>query len=824
MPFSNWIVLLNAAHSASVRSLLAAAPGLLLLLCVAVQAQQGYQKPPQAILDILHAPPTPLVSVSPTRDQLLLVDYVRYPDIAELAEPMLRLAGLRINPNTNGPYRPPRYTGLTLKSIAGGRERKIVVPANASLGFPVWSADGRHFALTNTTAKSIELWVGDVATGALRRLPGVTLNGVYGGGFEWLSDNRTLLCRTVVAGRGKPPVASPVPTGPTIQESFGKTSPIRTYQDLLQNAHDEDLFEYYATSRLKWADSLTGRSVALGKPGLFAFVAPSPDSRYLLVVRNHRPFSYLLPAFFFPKEVEIWDQQGKLVHTVASLPLEDQVPIEGVPIGPRAFAWRATEPATLLWVEALDEGDPKKKVPYRDSVQMQRAPFERAPVEVTRLEERYDGLTWGEKDGLAFVHDYEPDRRWTRTYQIDVDRPGQEKRLIWDRSSQDRYHDPGAPLMRRLPNGEEVMWQQGDALYLAGAGATPEGDRPFLDRFHLTTLQSERLFQTDAKSYETVVTLLADDASRFLTRYETDTEPPNYYLRAARGGAKTALTHFTDPTPQVRAIRKEIVTYRRADGVPLSFTLYLPPDYTPGRPLPTVVWAYPQEFAAADLAGQVSGSPNRFTTLTGISHLFFLTRGYAVLDGATMPVVGDRDTQNNTYVEQIVSSAQAAIDKAVAMGVTDRSRVGIGGHSYGAFMTANLLAHSNLFKAGIARSGAYNRTLTPFGFQSERRTLWEAPEMYLKVSPLMYAHQIKAPLLLIHGEADNNPGTFPLQSERLYQAIQGNGGHVRLVMLPLESHGYSAQESVEHTLYEMVAWFDKYVRQATPSAGAGSRP
>jgi dipeptidyl aminopeptidase/acylaminoacyl peptidase len=280
------------------------------------------------------------------------------------------------------------------------------------------------------------------------------------------------------------------------------------------------------------------------------------------------------------------------------------------------------------------------------------------------------------------------------------------------------------------------------------------------------------------------------------------------------------LTHFPDPAPQLRSITKQLVTYKRADGVPLSFTLYLPANYKKGERLPTIVWAYPLEFSDAGTAGQVSGSPSHFTTIGGISQLFLVTQGYAVLDDATMPVIGDPETMNNTYVEQIVASAKAAIDKAVEMGVADRDRIGVGGHSYGAFMTANLLAHSDLFRAGVARSGAYNRTLTPFGFQSERRTLWEAPEMYMKVSPFMHADKIKHPILLIHGMADDNSGTFPIQSERLYQAIKCNGGIVRYVQLPYEAHGYLARESTEHTLYEMVSWFDKWVKNASASAPA----
>jgi dipeptidyl aminopeptidase/acylaminoacyl peptidase len=388
-------------------------------------------------------------------------------------------------------------------------------------------------------------------------------------------------------------------------------------------------------------------------------------------------------------------------------------------------------------------------------------------------------------------------------------------KTLTERNMQDRYKDPGQFLTETLPNGSRVLAESGGYFFLEGNGASPQGDRPFLDRFDPVTGKKERLFQCDADHYETVVALLNDDASRFLTRRESPTEPPNYYIREANG-KMTAFTTFPNPTPQIAGITKQLVTYKRADGVPLSFTLYLPPNYKAGTRLPTVVWAYPLEYNDADTAGQISGSTKRFTTFSATSHLFFLLEGYAILDGATIPIIGTPDEANNTYVEQLTTSAKAAIDKAAEMGVTDPERVGVGGHSYGAFMTANLLAHTDLFRAGIARSGAYNRTLTPFGFQSERRTFWEAQDVYLRMSPFMIANKIKEPILLIHGEADNNTGTFPIQSERMYAAIRGNGGTVRYVTLPHESHGYAAKESTEHVLYEMLTWFDKHVKNAPP--------
>lgn len=791
------------------------------LATAAALSAQTYQKPPQAVLDVLNAPVPPTGALSPTREYMLLAQGVRYPPISELAQPMLRLAGLRINPNTTGRHRAPYFVALTLKKVSDGSERKVELPAGAHAGLPVWSADGRRFAFINTTPTGIELWAGDPSAARVWKLKNVAVVAVYGKAVRWMPDNRTLLVQTVPAGRGAPPAAEAVPTAPNVQESSGRPGPVRTYQDLLKNPHDADLFDYYATSQLALVDAESGRATPLGAPAVYEEAEPSPDGAHLLVARLQRPYSYLHPADDFPKEVEVWSRDAKVEHKLASLPLADEVPIEGVPKGPRSYQWHPTEPATLVWAEALDGGDPRTKAAHRDRILSLKAPFDGQPSEVFKTEHRFRGLEWDESGQLMFVRDYDRDKRWVRTQLLDSNNPSAAPRVVWSHSSNERYNHPGTPLMSVLPNGQSVIERQGDFIYLTGSGATPEGDRPFLDRLSLQTLKAERLFRSDEKAYETVVALVKDDASQFITRRERPIEPANYYVRTLGPGAASdsslrALTNIPDATPQLRDIKKQLVKYKRADGVDLSFTLYLPPGYREGTRLPTVVWAYPLEFNDPATAGQVTGSTQRYTAITGPSHLFFLLAGYAVLDNTTMPIVGDPETMNNNYVEQIVASAKAAIDKAVEMGVTDPDRVGVGGHSYGAFMTANLLAHSDLFRAGIARSGAYNRTLTPFGFQSERRTLWEAPEMYIKVSPFMVANKINEPILLIHGEADDNTGTFPVQSERMYQALRGNGATVRYVTLPLEAHGYASRETTEHVLWEMISWFDKHVKNAPP--------
>jgi dipeptidyl aminopeptidase/acylaminoacyl peptidase len=774
-----------------------------------------YQVPPRAIQDILDAEPLPGVAVSPARDVMVLLPRRSMPSIAELAKPMLRLAGVRVDPATNGPHRAPSGTGITLRTIATGAERRVQVPADAHIAFIGFSPDGKRFAYTNTLAERIDLYVADVASAHARRVD-AALNPLAGG-CDWTRDSASLLCTFVPAGRGPAPPAPAAPSGPNIQENVGPPGPIPTFQDLLASAHDENLFEYFFTSELGFVDAATGRRITVGRPGLVAATA-SPNAEYLLVSRIKRPFSRLLTYGGFPQDIEIWNRRGERVRTIADVPMRDRVPINGVITGPRGHRWAPLEPATLVWVEALDGGDLRNTVPHRDRVVSLVAPFDGGPVEVAKTEYRFGSVNWTEQ-GFILLSENDRASRTTRTWVFN--RSWGEPRKLWDRPQQDTYGDPGAPMQRP---GAGVILQQGDFVYLTGAGASPEGDRPFLDRLNLRTFATERLFRSETTSYESVVGLVDDGAARILTRRETKTTPPNYVVRDLAGKTEQAVTTFSDPHPQItRAMADRLfVTYTRKDGVGLSGTIYLPVGYERGQRVPMLVWAYPREFVDPAAAGQVVGSPNRYTSVTGASHLLLLARGYAIFDGPTMPIVGPGETANDKYVEQLVASAEAAIDKAVELGIADRGRVAVGGHSYGAFMTANLLAHSDLFVTGVARSGAYNRTLTPFGFQSERRTFWEAPAVYANMSPFYFAHEINEPVLLIHGEADDNSGTFPIQSERLYMALKGHGATVRYVTLPHEAHGYAARESVLHVVAETVNWLDKYLKPAPSGAGGTS--
>jgi len=814
-----------------------------------VEGAFGYNQPPKNILDVMLAPSPPVPRVSPTEDAILLVSWQDYPSIARVSSPFLRLAGARVEPRNHSKHDTPGGYGITpcargfdlvpiARSSGTGAQIHVALPAGACPGGPIWAADGNRFAFVNLAAESVELWVGDAKTGEVHQVPGARLNPMFDDAMQWMPDQKTLLVKLVPEGMGSPPSEPIVPSGPSVQETDGKKGQSSTYEnrDTLASKHDEDLFDYYAASQLALIDAATAAITPVGKPGNYESLDPAPDGQHILVNAIHKPYSYVTTYDRFPKEVEVWDVSQPshvLSHTIASLPLADRVPISGVPLGPRDFSWRATAPATLIWAEALDGGDWNVKVPDRDKIMLLKAPFGSPAVEITRTEQRYAGFSWGEQASVALLNEYDFNRHWRRTFVIDVDDPQRKPRLLWDLSTDEKYANPGNPVPRQLANGSSVIRQEGDSIYLAGTGSSPDGDRPFLDRLDLNALKYERLFRSDKTCYERFLSFAGTGTGTFLTWHQTPTEPPNAFLRTigksldapAGEGAfvstSVAITHVPDPTPEVRAIKKRLVKYKRADGLDLSFTLYTPPGYQEGTRVPAIVYAYPLDYAEASKAGQVSGSEETFTLLR--QYRLLLLAGYAIIDNASFPIVGDPKKAYDTYLEQLVADAKAAVDEAVRLGVADPDRIGVTGHSHGALMTVNLVAHSDLFRAGVATSGSYNKTLTPFGFQNERRSVWEASDVYLKVSPFFFADKIKTPLLLMHGAEDANPGTTPLQSSKLYEAIRGNGGTTRLVLLPHEPHWYSAMESNEQLVYEMVRWFDKYVKNAPPRTVTAAR-
>ena len=779
----------------------------------------AYRLPPKAIEDVLRAPVMPAVLVSPTRDTLALVTPLRYPPVADLAQPMLRLAGLRIDPRTNGIHHAASYTSLTIERVSDGKTLRVALPTGAHITSMRYSSDGKHFAFANATPHGTELYVGSTSDASIGRVRGVTLNAIFGDPIAWLPDNTHIVARAVARTAAAPrePI---VPTGPIVQETAGKAGVIVTYEDLLASPYDEQLFDYYGASRLALVDIVTKTAEPFGDRGIYTAVSPSPSGKLLLVDRVRKPYSYLFPYERFPTQSAVVDLHGANVAVIHEQPLLDNLPVDGEPVGPRSIAWKPNVPATLTWFETLDGGDPLANVPARDKIVMRDLSGNSAPIEIGRTTTRVTSLTWLASDDRALVREYDRKARLTRTSLLDTHAGATLKPIGTALRDGDRYNDPGSPITLAASNGSSVIQRSGNSIYLRGAGYGPDGRRPFLDRLNLSDGTSTRLYRSELAPLDTPLFLTGDDAQGIFVQRQSPTMPPNMYLHTAAGDR--ALTSFADPSPQLRGITRRVVSYKRPDGVALSFTLYLPPGYKEGTRLPTFLWAYPLEFNDPGVASQNVNSTQTFTTIGGSSELFMALAGYAVLDDASIPIVGDPQTVNDTYVEQLVAGAKAAIDKAVEIGVTDPDRVAVGGHSYGAFMTMNLLAHSHLFRAGIARSGAYNRTLTPFGFQSERRSYWDATDLYTKVSPFTYANTITDPVLMIHGMKDDNTGTFPIQSERMFAAIKGNGGTARLVMLPDEAHSYLGRESLETTLAEMVSWLDTYLKNAPPRAKAAT--
>ncbi len=773
-----------------------------------------YRRPPEEIAKILEAPLPPAVNVSPDKQKMVLLERSDFPSIEELSRPELRLAGLRINPDNFGPSRQNFFIGVKVKTLSDNKDHDVAgLPSPLLATDFSFSPDSRHISFLQSFSDRIELWVIDLTSYSARKISQQPVNDILGG-YAWFSDARTLIY-PAVASQKPLEAKSRVPSGPVVEENLGRKAPNPTYQDLLKNPYDEKAFEHYATSQPTWV-GLDGSSGTVGPPAIYNVFIPSPDGTLILTKTIHRPFSYIVPAFRFPQKVQVYDRKGKVVKDIIDLPLIDNVPrgFSAVQKGPRNHGWRSDVGATLYWMEAQDDGDPKKPAEIRDKVFSWSAPFTSPPEEILQLPLRYGGFVWGNSTTAIVYESWREDRK-ERAYLFNP--TTKEKKIVIDRMSEDAYSDPGDFVMTTNAFGRLVMLLQADgSTYLTGNGSSPEGDMPFLDQWNLKTGKKTRLWQCKAPYYESVVSLIDPRKVQFISSRESLSDNPNYYLRTPSDKAVTALTAFPHPYPQIKDVKKQVLQYKRADGVDMTANLYLPTGYKKeDGPLPALVWAYPVEYKSKDNAGQVKGSKYTFTRVGSGGPIFWVTRGYAVLDNAAMPVVGEgKEEPNDSYVKQVVMNAEALVEFVTKEGIADRNRIGVGGHSYGAFMTANLLAHCDLFRAGIARSGAYNRTLTPFGFQSEERSYWEAPVVYHSMSPFSFADKIKEPILLIHGEADNTQGTFPVQTERFYNAIKGHGGTARYVLLPYEAHGYRARESVLHMLWEMDRWLETYVKNA----------
>jgi len=789
-------------------------------VCVSLNASAqdaiSYQTPPKEIADLLLAKPTPGVSIDGKAEWILFSERNSYPSVEELAMPEYRIAGLRLNPNNYSPSRQNYINNFSLKNIKSNQTFQVTgLPTPLYAGNLSWNPSENKIAFTNTTQKGVDLYIIDIATKKATKTNKAYLNVVLGSGLTWLNDN-TIIYRTVTKPASAAPTKPLMPKGPTIQQNLGKAAPSATYQDLIKSPFDEQLFEFFATSQL--VKNTAGIESPIGKPSIYARVSLSPDKNYMMVETIRKPFSYLVSAYGFPSTVAITDLTGKPVKVIAELPSS-----EGTPSGydntqnvARGFDWRDDEPATIVWAKPLDSGLINKNVPFHDAVYALSAPFTGTEKELFKTQTRYRGVQWGDAN-LALIMEGLRSKQTSKVSRYNPSTGAVEE--LYSRNQTDAYGNPGSPVTVKNKYGRQVIKtvDNGTKLLMNNpVGSSEKGDLPFLAKFDLSSKKNEIIWRSTEGTYEYVSDVINPDQLILLTRKESQKLVPNYYIKnLVLRVADRPITNFVNPYPSLEGITKEKISYKRADGVDLTGDLYLPKGYNKDKdgPLPTLIWAYPREFNSAADAAQIRGSKDKFTAINWGSPIYWVTRGYAILDNAEMPIVAkDGKKPNDTFIEQLKLNAEAAINKLSDLGVGDKKRMAVGGHSYGAFMTANLLAHTNLFAAGIARSGAYNRTLTPFGFQNEERTYWQAPQLYYEMSPFSYADKIKTPLLLIHGDSDDNPGTFPINSERLFNAIKGAGGTTRFVFLPYEAHGYRGKENILHTLWEEDQWLEKYVK------------
>ncbi|QCR22778.1 prolyl oligopeptidase family serine peptidase [Pontibacter sp. SGAir0037] len=780
---------------------------------VSAQSSTTYQLPPKSIVDLVDAPSSPTVRFNKDGSLMLLLQAPGYASIEQVAQPVIGLAGIKLNPANNSTEAEVSgvYNTILIKETRTGKELSLSgLPQAPMITNVTWSPDGSYFAFSNKTNKGVELWLADTKALKAVQLTDRYLNDAFGKTIQWHPDGKRILAQFVKAGRGDKPVENIVPTGPVIQENLGVITPSRTYQNLLQNAYDEQLMEYYLTSELQLV-SVDGQMTKVGAPAIYRSAAYSPDGKYLMVQTVQKPYSYLVPIYYFPYTTSILDAKGSMLKELHTAPLADNLPtaFDAVIAGPRNHEWRGDAPSTVVWAEAQDNGNPAMEVAVRDAIFTLGAPFSGTPKKLFAMPLRYRRVEWGNKDYAIVEEGWRKNRKVVMTL-INPEN-GKVVKQIANRSSEDTYTDPGNFIHAK---DETLLFDKASqpTVFTEGTGASPQGDRPFVLKWNLVSGKQDTLFKSKAPFYEEPI-FFNNTGLVYISRESTE-DTPNIFAVNIKSRKAQALTNFPDPYPELKGVQKSLLAYPRKDGVQLTATLYLPKDFKKGdAPLPVLIWAYPREYKTLAAAGQVKGSPHRFTRLAFRSPVFWVTRGYAVLDQADMPIVGEgKEEPNDTFLKQIEDNATALIDYIVDMGVADRERIAVGGHSYGAFMTANLLAHTNLFAAGIARSGAYNRTLTPFGFQAEPRTYWQAMDVYNKMSPFNYADKIKTPLLMTHGIDDDNSGTFPIQSERLYSAIKGHGGTVRLVMLPKEFHGYRSRESVLHTFWEQDRWLETYVK------------
>ena len=775
-----------------------------------------YQLPCERIVEIFDRPLHPLVSVLHGQDKMMSYDLSIYIPLEWLAQEVVHYGEINIYSRSRSRPRVNFHSGIHVVDISSATKgleetsfhsTRLDLPKNSAFGGGMPSFSGHALFTIEYLYDRMVLWHVDTSTYETRVLLDGGLTQVTNSVASWFPDNVNLLVSLIPENMEKPELASNVPTGPIIRETTGRESRIITRPNLIQDSHEEALFEYYATTQLGVLNTITGELRRIGSPGVITSTLVSPNSRFVLVHEHIKPFSKTVAYWHFPSRWYVYDlvenREIELVRHPQAVPQFGRVQT-----GKRWFSWHPLMDASLIYVEALDGGESNAPATYRDDIRLLNHPFRGNGRRLFRTAQRLQEISFIDRD-TYILSEFE----WrTNTTITTLVNSRNRRHQISRRHIRAIYDSPGSPVTYTTNRGQTLVLRQGNYIFFIGDGVSRDSRVPFVDKLNVNTFVRQRIVEFDEEDFVQILDFYNNNPERLLILRQNRTTPNNMFLVNLADNTEIALTQIVDNVPELTNLPTRVIRYMREDGVQLSGLLYLPANFDGSERIPLLMSAYPREFIDAATASQIVNQDNRFVRPFGSSNLYMCLDNVAVLVNAAFPIIGDTETANNTFIEQSIMNARAAIDYLYEEGIIDRDKVVISGHSYGAFMVLNMLAHSDLFAGGIAQNGAYNRTLTPFGFQSERRSLWQARDTYINLSPFLFANQIQAPLLLIHSTEDTNPGTFPLQSRRLFEALEGLGKTARYVQLPLEGHNYRARETHLHLLWEYQKFFDDFIR------------
>jgi dipeptidyl aminopeptidase/acylaminoacyl peptidase len=829
--------------------------GLFLLACVPfIYAEEDtYILPPESVQELFSRDKNyvTLDALSPDGKHFLVTRSTELSTLEKMSFETYRLAELEFRPKTNRHWYLDTFgmNGLRVYSFEQRQLKDIPIPADTIVSDMMWSPDGGKVAFLAHRPEGTRVWTADVATGKTSPLGDAfvmaTLTGRRGRGTPATSGSRmlqwtpkgTVITLLVPSDRGPEPERG-VPKSPIIRRTREKPSPTRTQPFLLKDEHDMALFRYYTTAQM--AELAPGKAPRkIGEPAVYMGFSSSPDGQYILAEKLVEPFSFIVGYSSFPNRLDVMDLDGKVVSNIREIPLQENQTRRSSQVlqdFPREVVWHPSG-ATLgfLWKEEKkrdeegEESEDEERTPRRDRIMSLAPPFDMSQVKLhvlnTDKDQSFNGIRYAMEGDFAFVTVRDSDNENGEStekivaYHLGRDDPT-EQIVVPEYDPDDIIDHPGEILTQRTQNGivYALTSSKGGQVYLEGDGLKEDfKPQPFVDRVAIGGGQKERVFEGGKDMYERPLVPLDPDLSQMIVARESKAEFPNSYLWSP-SGSMNKLTANQDPFPEITGVKRVDFTFTRRDGLEIQGRISLPVGYQEGTRVPAMFWTYPSEYSSEKEYEEDAIRDRNHNRFTHLSYLrwsdIWLSQGYALVH-PDVPIIDKGNTYNDNYVQHMVDSLYAAIRKVDQMGYIDVDRIGHGGHSYGAFATANLLAHTPFFKAGIAGNGAYNRSLTPMGFQSERRFIWDTHGLYLEMSPFFQADRIDTPILLYHGADDNNTGTFPIQSDRLIQALTGLGKTAVLYKYPYESHSPRAKATYMDIWARWLEWFDKYVKNPT---------